>query len=218
MLAAVALGVAAVGLALSALFLARPTVAPAPAPAPVVVLPSGANVASLPAPEPEEKLGGLVHNTQETFDAGIAVKGVAVVGSDRSVSSTNLYVTGVATGNVAAKLTSTMSSSATTTACSFYNGSGVVRTVTSAGVRDRGTASSLGSVIWLAGTSTYPGVATVATGKALNTAVVRLSGVDRITTTSTPQLTAYTEWASGEYFNFVSATTTNAGACSLTYL
>lgn len=37
-----------------------------------------------------ENLGGLVHNVQETFDAGIAVNGVEVISASRGISATSI--------------------------------------------------------------------------------------------------------------------------------
>lgn len=215
--AAVALGLAVAAVVLCLSVLLKPVASPLVAPAPQVVVVPGAPSGPVPSQQPEEQLGGLVHNQTENFDAGLAVKGITVIGADRSVTSTDMYASGTVRGNIMSRATASMSAAATTTACSFLNSSGLSRTVIDSGVRDRGTAASLGSVTWVSGTSSSPGVATVATGKGLNTYVVRLSGVDRITTTSTSNLTAYNEWGNGEYYNFVSGTTTNAGTCSLLY-
>lgn len=118
---------------------------------------------------------------------------------------------------VPAAVKTTMSSSATTTACAILNSSGLNRTVISIGVRDRGTAASTGAVMWQAGTTTYPGIAVAATEKVVNSYVTRVSGVDAFTTTSTAQSTSFI-WRSGEYLVLVSGTTTNAGDCRAVYL
>jgi len=163
----------------------------------------------------DKPLGGLIHNTQESFDAGLAVNGTSFVDSSRNVSSTNLYVSGSLTGNAMAKVATTLSSS-TTTAAYFLNSSGKTRIVTGAGVVDLGTAASVGSITWTAGTSSYPGVSPAYT-KVLSTVLTRVNGVDVITTTSTAQ-TAYSTWKSGEYFVVNSSTTTNSGQAFVTYL
>lgn len=130
----------------------------------------------------------------------------------------NLFVAGTSTfsglvSGVPTVRSSSMSSSATTTACTFLNNSGVSRTVTALSVINSGSASSLGSVTWQAATNTISvGVGSSAT-KAINATITRVAGVDVITTTSTPQLTGYVQWRSGEYLNFVSGTTTNSGSC-----
>lgn len=41
-----------------------------------------------------DNIGGRVHNTQETFDAGIAVNGVEAISADRDGSFVDLTVTG----------------------------------------------------------------------------------------------------------------------------
>lgn len=163
----------------------------------------------------ENVLGGLVHNTQETFDAGIAVNGTTVIGPDRSASTTNLYVSGNVTGNLPSVYTATMSSSATTTACTFAPPEdGGDRTILAMWVEDTGTAASLGSVTWQAATGTTQYAITSTATKGVNTALSR-STATVITTTSTPQLTGYLQQRSTEYVNFISGTTTNAGTCFL---
>lgn len=120
-----------------------------------------------------------------------------------------------AVSGVPKSVATSMSSSATTTACSLLNTSTVTRTVIEANVVDTGSAASLGSVTWNAGTTTALGVASV--NKAVAAAITRLSGLEAITTSSTPQ-SVYYQWRSGEYFAFVSGTTTNSGTCNIVYL
>ena len=113
----------------------------------------------------------------------------------------------------------TITTSVTSTACTFLNSSAVNRTIIATSVIDRGTATSLGSVTWQAGTSTANGAngsSAIVFTKGINTAITRTLG-DVITTTSTPQLSAYYQWKPGEYFNFLSGTTTNAGTCLIQY-
>ncbi len=173
---------------------------------PLVVLPSSESSGV------EATLGGQIHNIQESFDAGIAVNGTPFVDSNRNSTSVNFYVSGASRGNVAGRITGSMSSSATSTACTFYNGTAATRSVTSGGVVDTGTAASVGDVRWHAGTSTGPyninGVSMV------TTTITRANAVEIITTTSTADATRF-QWRPGEYINFISNTTTNAGTCSI---
>lgn len=147
------------------------------------------------------------------------------VGGDLSITGTSTF-SGAVSG-VPKVLSATMSSSATTTACSFSNSSGVDRVVTSLSVLDLGSATSLGATAWKAGTSTYTGVAPSI--NQLNTTLTRLSGVYVLSTTSTANATSTNagntvtpimiQWrGNGEVFNFISGTTTNLGYCKLTYI
>jgi len=43
---------------------------------------------------PKGRFGGLIHNIQESFDAGIAVNGTEVISSSRGISATDLTVSG----------------------------------------------------------------------------------------------------------------------------
>ena len=160
-------------------------------------------------------LGGLVHNIQERFNGGIMVNGSTVIGADRSVSSTNLYVSGNVTGNLPSVYVATMSSSATTTACTFSPPEdGTNRVVLAAWVEDTGSSASAGSVTWQAATGTTQYAITSTATKIVNTALTR-SAATVITTTSTPQLTGYGQQRTSEYLNFISSTTTNSGYCYL---
>lgn len=210
LLAALALLVGAAGLTLGLLgFLAHSKPQ-------VVLLPSGASQASLPADGEEVKLGGGVHNVQEVFSAGIAVNNnVGFVDGNGNVTSTDLRVTGLSRGNVGHRVQLGMSNG-TTTPCTFTNTdpSTSTRAVTLAYVADIGTAASLGSVTWNAGTSTSPGVAPAS--KMIATNVTRVSNVSVITTTSTAPAVIY-QWRGGEKFTFNSGTTTNAGWCVIEY-
>jgi hypothetical protein len=163
----------------------------------------------------QDRSFGATPASQTTNWTGGSFSGDLSVGGALSITGTTTF-TGDTAGAVKAVVGS-MSSSATTTACDFVNTSAINRVVLSAGVVDRGTAASLGSVAWVAGTSTYAGVMPVTTGKVVNTALTRANGVDAITTTSTLQ-TAYSTWNTGEHFVVISSTTTNAGTCRLTYI
>jgi len=162
---------------------------------------------------PQGPIGATADNTTNwtagSFSSDLDVGGyLTVVGT----STFSGEVSGVAKS-----LATTMSSSATTTACAPLNNSAVTRTVLAASVVDRGTAASTGAVTWQAGTSTGPGVA--ATTKIVNTVLTRAASTDIITTTSTILGTsgAYSMWRPGEYFVFISGTTTNAGTCRVLY-
>lgn len=139
--------------------------------------------------------------------------------SDLSVGG-DLTITGTSTlsGNVSGvpkAISTSMSSSATTTACAVLNSSGSNRVVVAAGVVDRGSAVSVGAVNWTAGTSSYPGVAPAYT-KVIANVLTRVSGVDVLSTTSSV-MSAYSSWNNGEYFVFQTGTTTNSGTCRLLY-
>ncbi len=41
---------------------------------------------------PKGRFGGLIHNVQESFDAGIAVNGTEVISSSREISATDIDV------------------------------------------------------------------------------------------------------------------------------
>jgi len=41
---------------------------------------------------PKGRFGGLIHNVQESFDAGIAVNGTEVISSSRGISATDIDV------------------------------------------------------------------------------------------------------------------------------
>ena len=149
--------------------------------------------------------------------------------TDDLLVSGELDVTGTstfsgATSGVPKSYSATFSTAATTTACTTLNSSGVTRTIIAASVVDRGTASSLGTIAWRAGTSTASGANGASTPTFLNSVdsvLTRVSGADNITTTSTYMATStnagYGLWRSGEYFNFISSTTTNAGTCRILF-
>lgn len=163
---------------------------------------------------------GATSADQITNWVGGSFTGDVSVGGDLAITGTTT-LSGIVSG-VPKALSTSMSSSATTTACTFLNSSGVTRVVLGAGVVDRGSATSLGGVAWQAGTSTYSGAngsSAVAYTKVINTTTTRLSGVDVITTTSTLLGTsgAYSTWQDGSYFNFISGTTTNSGSCKVLY-
>lgn len=144
---------------------------------------------------------------------------LSVTGSTTYSGSNTFSGTSTFSGNVSGvvkEYTSSMSSSATTTACDFTNTSGVTKVVIGAAVVDRGSASSLGAVAWVSGTSTSAGITPTFT-KVINTTVTRVSGADTISTTSTSQ-TAYSTFGNGEHFIFQSNTTTNSGMCVLSVL
>lgn len=155
--------------------------------------------------------------TAGSFSSDVTVGGtLSVTGATTFTGTTT--ASGEAVGLVKAYSTA-MSSSATTTACTVLNSSGLNRLVVSASVVDTGSAASIGSVAWSAGTSTKNGANGASTPtytKVLDATITRLSGIAVWTTTSTVQ-TAYTVWPSGTYFNFVSGTTTNSGYCKLSY-
>ncbi len=168
--------------------------------------------------QPSNMVFGSAAGDTTNFTA-LATTEDMTVGRNLTVAGTTAF-TGTTTlsgevSGIPKSLVTTMSSSATTTACSPINTTGADRIVVAAGVSDTGTAASTGSITWQAGTSTAAGVA--AATKAVNTALTRVSGLAIITTTSTPQLTGYVQWRSGERFNFISSTTTNAGSCKLLF-
>jgi len=144
--------------------------------------------------------------TAGDFSSDLAVGGALTV---TGTSTFNGQLSGVPTA-----LDTTMSSSATTTACSVLNSGNTSRVVVGLGVLDTGTASSAGTVAWIAGTSTASGVAP-ATNE-VDSTITRAASVDIITTTSTAQSSSVL-WRTGERMNFVSGTTTNAGTCKILY-
>ena len=148
------------------------------------------------------------------WTGGGSFGGDLAVGGDLTVTGSSTFSGNVS--GVAKALSQSMSSSATTTACSFQNLSSASRVIVGAGVVDLGTALSLGSVAWTAGTSTAAGGVTPTGTKVLNTTITRANGTEVITTTSTAQ-TAYSKWGVGEYFVFQTGTTTNAGTCRVLY-
>ena len=170
-------------------------------------------------PQGPQGLAGASADVTTNWTAG-AFSSDLSVGGDLTVTGTTT-LGGIVSG-IPKVVSTTMSSSATTTACTSLNSSGVDRVVLAATVVDRGTAASVGSVTWTAGTSTYSGAngsSAVAYTKVVNTYLTRISGVDVLTTTSTLLGTsgAYSDWPTGSYFNFISGTTTNAGTCRIVY-
>ena len=172
-----------------------------------------------------EVLGASSDNTtnwtQGDFSADLVVHGNSYSsGTSVFATSTDLF------GNLLAReVVANMSSSATTTACSILNNSGVSRLLTQVNVVDRGTASSLGLVGYTVGTSTASGVAP-AFLNIVQGATTRVASSDTFTTTSTiNSLNANTSstrgnvlWQNGEYLNFQSSTTVNSGTCRALFL
>ena len=161
--------------------------------------------------------------TAGSFTSDVTVGGtLSVTGATAFTGAVTVTGTTTASGEAVGLVkaySTAMSSSATTTACTVLNSSGLNRLVVSASVVDTGSAASIGSVAWSAGTSTKNGANGASTPtytKVLDTTITRASGIAVWTTTSTVQ-TAYTVWPSGTYFNFVSGTTTNSGYCKLSY-
>lgn len=183
-------------------------------PAPVVIVGNGAQAT--------QKFGGTTGLDSLSLVNDLTVGGVTTLTGATTLSGalgiSSLSET-ISSGSVvpSRSIQGTMSSSATTTACSFLNSSGSSRLVTAIGVIDRGSATSLGVVTWSAGTSTYPGVA--AASNWLGAITTRISGADTFTTTSTLQGTggAMAMWRNGEYLNFVSGSTTNSGVCRVNF-
>ena len=60
----------------------------------VVLFVVGFGMGRITAPVGTLPLGGMVHNTQETFDAGIAVQLVEVISDEREISAATSTVTG----------------------------------------------------------------------------------------------------------------------------
>lgn len=183
-------------------------------PAPVVVVGNGTQAT--------QKFGGSTGLDSLALVNDLTVGGTATITGATTMSGalgiSSLSET-ISSGSVvpARAIQGTMSSTATTTACSFLNSSGSSRLVNAIGVIDRGSAASLGAVTWKAGTSTYPGVAN--SSNWLSTITTRVSGADTFTTTSTLQGTggAMAMWRTGEYLNFVSGTTSNSGVCRVMF-
>lgn len=173
-----------------------------------------------------QKFGGTTGLDSLSLQGNLSVAGTAALTGDVSTAGA-LSITGTSTfsgevSGVPKSLSLTMSSSATTTACSVLNNSGFTRVIAGATVVDRGSAASLGAVTWNAGTSTGNGAngsSAVSYTKVINTIATRVSGVDALTTTSTllGSSGAYSTWENGSYFNFVSGSTTNSGSCKLLY-
>jgi hypothetical protein len=136
------------------------------------------------------------------------------VGRNLAITGTTTFSGGIV--GVPKSIATSMSSSATTTACSLQNLTAGTRTVVAANVVDTGTAASTGSVNWIAGTSTSPAAFPAANARLIGANVTRVSGVDVITTTSTAPAVYY-QWRRGEYLNFVSGTSVNAGTCNVSY-
>lgn len=142
-----------------------------------------------------------------------AITGDVTIGKTLTVTGTSTF-SGIVLGAPRA-LNTAISSSATSTACSILNNTGITRVVIAAGVVDTGTAASTGAVLWTIGTSTYPGVSSTSPWNTL-VSITRASGTDVITTTSS-LMSAYSTWANGEYINFETNTSTNAGYCKVMY-
>ena len=151
----------------------------------------------------EQRYGGTTNLDSLSLSGSLSVSGSSTFTDITMDSGVFSALTGAAS--------STMSSSATTTACSIFNSSSRTRVVVGLGVIDRGSATSLGSVAWVAGTSTVP-TGSAVTSNIVNGTITRQNGLDVITTTSSAQ-TATMPWASGTYLKFISNTTTNVGKC-----
>lgn len=143
-----------------------------------------------------------------------AIAGDLTVGATLTVTGTSTF-SGIVSG-VPKALDTTMTSSATNTACSILNSSGVTRLPLVVGVIDTGTAAGgTGTITWTVGTSTTPSA--TSTSPWFSGILTRATGSDVITTTST-LMSAYSTWGNGEYLNFTSAnTTTNSGTCKVLY-
>jgi len=63
--------------------------------------------------KPSQKIGGLVHNVQETFDSGIAVNGTEVISSSRGGSFTSLANIGETTFTGTVSVSQSVSSTLT---------------------------------------------------------------------------------------------------------
>lgn len=196
---------------------AAPVAAPAAAPSvvvqPLVTIPQA--VVSQQAQEPvaEPSLGGLIHNIQESFDAGLAVNGSEIVDSSGRAKFTNFDASSIATTQIMGAVSSTMTA-ATTTLCAVQNTSGFPRALLFEGL-------------------TY-GSSTVAANATISFSVVTSSNA-YATTTATPPLAAGTiglfnskangavsstigMWLNNEWLLFKSNTTTNVGTCRATFL
>ncbi len=92
------------------------------------------NLIQLPATQGEDvRLGGLVHNIQETFDAGIAVNGTEVISSERAFKPLTLAVG----GGSAMDLIKTNTASLNFAAVTLSSCSSTTMTVTGAAVGDQ---------------------------------------------------------------------------------
>jgi len=167
-----------------------------------------------------QKFGGTTGLDSLALVGNLSVGGTATLTGALTVSSLDETLS---SGNVvpARAIRATMSSSATTTACTILNTSGATKVITGIGVIDRGSAVSTGAVVWTAGTSTYNGAngSSAATyTKFVNTIATRVSGVDTLTTTSTVLGSSgvYGTWENNVALNFVSGSTTNLGSCWVT--
>lgn len=136
-------------------------------------------------------LGGLVHNTQESFDAGIAVNGTQVINSSGvyvgALSGTTLTASGAVTLNSTLAVPAARStlSSLSVTGTSYLNGAVSVSS-TFASPNGLATLSSLS----VTGTSILTGVTRFGTGKDLNlftgaTSTLDFSSIENGTCSST---------------------------------
>lgn len=171
----------------------------------------------------DQQLGGLVHNQQETFDAGFALNSVQVLGADGSLtipgtSTFSSDVSGVP------KLLSTAMSTATSTPCAVLNSSGATRVVTSSFAKFTG-GSNAGATFLNVGTSSNSGV--TGTTPFIYTTLTKIASRDVISSTSTQNATntiamlnglpGYGEWRNNEYLVWKTATTSNTGTCNVVF-
>lgn len=148
----------------------------------------------------------------------VSIGGNASVGGNATIAGTsNVSGTTTASGEVVGvpKAKVITMATASTTPCAIQNTSGFTRVITSIGVVDRGSAASLGSITFQAGTGTTA-FGSISYTKLLAAAITKISGVDIITTTSTP-MTAYVPWKNGEWLVFKSSSTTHSGTCRIVF-
>ncbi len=182
-------------------------------PAPVQVLPSEND-------GNDQVLGGLIHNIQESFDAGIAVKGTQIISASRAVSSTNLTV---GSYNTPLNLRKTITSSASSqTLCSFENDTGRDLVLSNVGVIYATNTATGG--LWRVSISQSSTASATGTGSNIyydEAFSVPTNGLTNLNTTST--LLGYSGtggtnvtstqalFRSGYYLNYLIATPTSTG-------
>ena len=195
----------------------------------LVVRGQGSLGAGVSGPQ-DELLGGLVHNTQETFDAGIAVNGTEYVSSRGKLTipaaggaSIAGYVT--TTSLVTDQVTSYTSSASSQTLCSLLNSSGADRVLDQVVLTFATSTATGGSYRFTV--SQASAVATTGTtlGTDLYNDIVYAAPTDglvNLTATSTlmGSTGAKVIWRSGRFINFMiaSPTTTLSGTCRATSL
>jgi len=104
-------------------------------------------------------LGGKVHNTQETFDAGIAVNGTEVISSARAISATAISGTTLAgttslTIGSGTAITKHLKTTATLNVNSLANGAVTTSAVTLTGAAASGSVFVTRTGSWAAASST----------------------------------------------------------------